>query len=155
MRCPYCHLVDDRVVDTRSTEDGYMIRRKRMCMSCNRKFITVEKIEQLSMRVVKGDQSREPLEREKIRRGIERACSKRPVASRRIEEVVQEIESEIYARFEDEVQAGEIGEIVMQHLISLDEVAYIRFASVYREFDNAADFVNAIAGIEQTETDPS
>jgi transcriptional repressor NrdR len=148
MRCPYCHLIEDRVIDTRSTEDGYMVRRKRMCLNCNRKFSTVEKIEKISIRVVKANQTREPLDREKIRRGIERACSKRSVPSNRIEALVQEIESEIYTQFEDEVTAAQVGEIVMRHLGNLDEVAYIRFASVYRDFENAADFVKAIGRIE-------
>lgn len=124
-----------------------MIRRKRLCMGCSRKFVTVEKIEKLTVRVVKSNLSREPLDREKIRRGIERACSKRQVSSSRIEECVQEIESAIYARFEDEVGAAEIGEIVMQHLRSLDEIAYIRFTSVYREFEDAEDFIRAIGKI--------
>ena len=147
MRCPYCHLVDDRVVDTRNTEDGYMIRRKRLCMGCKRKFVTVEKIEKLTVRVVKSNLSREPLDREKIRRGIERACSKRQVSSGRIEECVQEIESAIYARYEDEVSAEEIGEIVMENLKTLDDIAYIRFTSVYREFADVKDFMRVIGGI--------
>lgn len=144
MRCPYCHVDNDRVVDTRATEDGYVIRRKRVCGSCQRKFITLERLEEASIRVVKRDQSREPLDREKIRRGIERACSKRPVSSQQIELLVQEIESEIYSIYLLEVAAEQIGEIVMRHLARTDEVAYVRFASVYREFDNVSDFINAI-----------
>ena len=144
MRCPYCHLDNDRVVDTRATEDGYVIRRKRVCGSCQRKFITLERLEEASIRVVKRDQSREPLDREKIRRGIERACSKRPVSSSQIEMLVQEIESEIYSIYLLEVPASQIGEIVMRHLAKTDEVAYVRFASVYREFDNVSDFISAI-----------
>ena len=150
MRCPYCHVVDDRVVDTRSTEDGYITRRKRLCMRCKRKFQTVEKIEKINVRVVKSDQTREPLDREKIRRGIERACSKRPVSSGRIEECVQAVESLIYTRFEDEVSSGEIGEIVMERLQALDEIAYIRFTSVYREFEDADDFIRAIGRIAKS-----
>jgi transcriptional repressor NrdR len=144
MRCPFCHLDNDRVIDTRATEDGYVIRRKRVCGSCHRKFTTLERLEEASIRVVKRDQTREPFDREKIRRGIERACSKRPISSQQIETLVQDIEAEVYAGFELEVPTTRIGEIVMRHLARTDEVAYIRFASVYREFEDARDFFNAI-----------
>ena len=147
MRCPYCHNDNDRVLDTRTAESGYMVRRRRVCNSCQRRFATLEKIEQLSVRVVKRDETREPLDREKIRRGIERACSKRPITSDVIEQVVQGIETEIYANFDSEVPAKSVGQIVMKHLARLDQVAYIRFASVYHEFDDAQDFVSAISQI--------
>lgn len=147
MRCPYCHLDNDRVLDTRSAEGGYTVRRKRVCNSCQRRFATAEKIEKLSVRLVKSDQTREPLDREKIRRGIERACSKRPIPSSTIERVVQDIEADIYAQFDSEVSSSQVGDIVMKHLAKLDEVAYIRFASVYREFDDAQDFIRAITAI--------
>ena len=100
MRCPYCHVDNDRVLDTRAAEGGYMVRRKRTCNSCPRRFSTTEKIEKLSVRVVKSDQTREPLDREKIRRGIERACSKRSIPSATIERVVQDIETDIYTDYE-------------------------------------------------------
>jgi len=147
MRCPYCHVDNDRVLDTRAAEGGYMVRRKRICNSCQRRFSTAEKIEKLSVRVVKSDQTREPLDREKIRRGIERACSKRPIASTVIERAVQDIEADIYANYDSEVTSSQVGDIVMRHLAKLDEVAYIRFASVYREFDDAQDFIRAISAI--------
>ena len=147
MRCPYCHVDNDRVLDTRAAEGGYMVRRKRVCNSCLRRFATAEKIEKLSVRIVKSDQTREPLDREKIRRGIERACSKRSIPSTTIERVVQDIEADIYANYESEVTSSQVGDIVMQHLAKLDEVAYIRFASVYREFDDAQDFIQAISKI--------
>ena len=147
MRCPYCHVDNDRVLDTRAAEGGYMVRRKRVCNSCQRRFATAEKIEKLSVRLVKSDQTREPLDREKIRRGIERACSKRPISSATIERVVQDIEADIYANFDSEVTSSQVGDLVMSHLAKLDEVAYIRFASVYREFDDAQDFVRAITTI--------
>jgi len=145
MRCPFCHLDEDRVLDTRTAEGGYMIRRRRVCTNCNRRFGTVEKIEQLLLRVVKRDQTREPLDREKIRRGIERACSKRPVPSEHIEQMVQSIESQVYNEYENEIPAKEVGEIVMSHLAKRDEVAYIRFASVYQEFHSAEDFIREVA----------
>ena len=147
MRCPYCHVDNDRVLDTRAAEGGYTVRRKRICNSCQRRFSTAEKIEKLSVRLVKSDQTREPLDREKIRRGIERACSKRQISSSTIERVVQDIEADIYASFDSEVTSAQVGDLVMQHLVQLDEVAYIRFASVYREFDDAQDFIRAISGI--------
>ncbi len=147
MRCPYCHVDNDRVLDTRAAEGGYMVRRRRVCNNCQRRFATLEKIEQLSIRVVKRDETREPLDREKIRRGIERACSKRQITSEVIERVVQDIEAEIYASYDSEVPARFVGKIVMEHLAKLDEVAYIRFASVYHEFDDAQDFVRAITAI--------
>ncbi|QEF97586.1 Transcriptional repressor NrdR [Stieleria maiorica] len=149
MRCPFCHLDEDRVLDTRTAEGGYMIRRKRVCTNCNRRFATVEKIEQLTLRVVKRDQTREPLDREKIRRGIERACSKRSVPSDKIEQIVQSIETEIYQEYETEIPAKEVGEIVMAHLSRLDEVAYIRFASVYQEFHSAEDFINEVTRLSK------
>jgi transcriptional repressor NrdR len=151
MRCPFCHLDEDRVLDTRTAEGGYMIRRRRICNNCNRRFGTVEKIEQLLLRVVKRDQTREPLDREKIRRGIERACSKRPVTTKRIEQMVQSIESQIYNEYDNEIPAEELGEIVMSHLAKCDEVAYIRFASVYQEFHSAEDFLREVAEL----TNPS
>ncbi|WP_145168644.1 transcriptional regulator NrdR [Rubripirellula lacrimiformis] len=147
MRCPYCHVDNDRVLDTRAAEGGYMVRRKRVCTSCQRRFATAEKIEKLSVRLVKSDETREPLDREKIRRGIERACSKREISSSTIELVVQDIEADIYASFDSEVTSAQVGEIVMRHLAKLDEVAYIRFASVYRDFDGAQDFIEAITRI--------
>lgn len=150
MRCPYCHVDNDRVLDTRAAEGGYMVRRKRICNSCQRRFATTEKIEKLSVRVVKSDQTREPLDREKIRRGIERACSKRSIPSATIERVVQDIETDIYTNYESEVTSAQVGDIVMQHLTGLDQVAYIRFASVYREFDGAQDFIQAISNIVGT-----
>ncbi len=126
-----------------------MIRRRRVCSNCSRRFQTVEKIEQQALRVVKRDNTREPLDREKIRRGIERACSKRPVTSDRIEQLVQSIESNIYNDYETEIPAKEVGEIVMGHLAKLDEVAYIRFASVYQEFHTAKDFIHEVARLTQ------
>ena len=121
-----------------------MIRRKRVCGACHRKFMTLERLEETSIRVVKRDQTREPLDREKIRRGIERACSKRPVTGPAIEMLVQEIESEIYSSYLLEVSTEQIGEIVMRQLANIDDVAYIRFASVYRDFNDVDDFIDVI-----------
>ncbi|MFM2000692.1 MAG: NrdR family transcriptional regulator [Planctomycetota bacterium] len=144
MRCPYCHTDNDIVADTRALKDGYEIRRRRKCRKCQKRFVTVERIQEASIRVVKRDQTREPLDREKIRRGIERACSKRPIGSQQIEKLVQEIEQEVYSIYVLEVATEQIGEIVMRHLAKTDDVACIRFASVYREFENVNDFINMI-----------
>ena len=145
MRCPYCHLDNDRVLDTRPADGGFTVRRKRTCNNCNRKFATTETIEKLSVLVVKNDETREPLDREKIRRGIVRACSKRPIDSATIDRVVQEIEADIYSIYDSELASWQVGDIVMKHLVKLDEVAYIRFASVYRDFADAQDFVRAVS----------
>jgi transcriptional repressor NrdR len=147
MRCPFCHQDNDRVLDTRAADGGYAVKRKRVCTVCNRKFSTQENIDQLGVRVVKRGDSREPFDREKIRRGIERACSKRPITSSKIEEVVQAVEADIYAEFDSEVPSEQLGETVMKHLARLDDVAYIRFASVYREFHSAEDFVQVISAL--------
>ncbi len=147
MRCPYCHEDNDRVLDTRTAEGGYTVRRKRTCNGCQRRFSTAETIEKLNVRLVKSNDTREPLDREKIRRGIERACSKRKISSEAIEQVVQDIEADIYTHFDSEVSSAQVGEIVMRHLAKLDAVAYIRFASVYREFHDAQDFIREILAI--------
>ncbi len=154
MRCPYCHVDNDRVIDTRAAEEGYVIRRRRVCGSCHRKFTTLERLEEVTIRVVKRDQTREPFDREKIRRGIERACSKRPISSQQIERLVQSIEADVYSMHDLEVDTTRIGEIVMKHLAGADEVAYIRFASVYREFEDAHDFFNAIEAFRPSKAQP-
>lgn len=145
VRCPYCHFDNDRVLDTRAAEGGFTVRRKRVCTSCNRKFSTAETIEKLSVQVLKSDNTRQPLDRDKIRRGIARACSKRPIDSDTINRVVQDIEADIFSSYGSEVTSSQVGDIVMKHLVKLDEVAYIRFASVYHEFSDAQDFVQAVS----------
>lgn len=152
MRCPFCHQDNDKVTDSRAADDGYMHRRKRMCQGCNRRFTTLEQIEELNVRVAKNNKNREPFDREKIRRGIERACSKRGVGSDAIEATVQAIEIDIYTEFELEIPARLIGEIVLRHLARLDEIAYIRFASVYREFDSADAFIEIIDQLKSVAT---
>jgi len=145
VRCPYCHFDNDRVLDTRPVDGGFTVRRRRMCTSCKRKFSTAETIEKLSVLIVKSDETREPMDRDKIRRGIARACSKRRIDQETIERVVQEIEADIYSSYGSELTSSQVGDIVMKHLVKLDEVAYIRFASVYNEFEDAQDFVRAIS----------
>jgi len=141
MKCPYCRQDDDKVVDSRSGQDGYVIRRRRQCLACSRRYTTYEKIEESPIRVVKKDGTREPFDRDKIRVGLEKACYKRPVSTGAIEQVVARVEAEVYDHFDREVMSSFIGEQMMRHLRELDEVAYIRFASVYREFKDVSEFV--------------
>jgi transcriptional repressor NrdR len=136
---------NDRVIDTRALNDGFIIRRRRSCVACKRRFSTSERIERTTIQVVKRDDSREPFDPDKLRSGIQRACWKRPVTTERIQSIVGAIEQEIREQFEMEVPSHQIGEIVMQHLSGIDQVASIRFASVYRDFSNAQDFIKAIS----------
>ncbi|MFG0334133.1 transcriptional regulator NrdR [Roseimaritima sediminicola] len=149
MRCPFCKHDNDRVVDTRAMEDGFLIRRRRSCGTCHRRFTTYERLEEFDIRVIKRDQSRQPFDPEKIRRGIERACWKRPVSTERIQLLVQEIETELYVDGAMEIACQAIGELVMKRLYAVDEVAYVRFASVYRDFANVDDFFRVIEGIRE------
>jgi transcriptional repressor NrdR len=144
MRCPFCLRDNDRVVDTRAYGDGFTIRRRRECCECSRRFTTYERLDQDALQVVKNNGNREPFSVEKIRTGIARACTKRPISNEDIERVVAGIQSEVYEHFETEVPSRLIGEVVMKHLQSFDQVAYVRFASVYRQFKDAQDFVSEL-----------
>jgi len=145
MYCPHCSADNDRVIDSRACEDGRAIRRRRYCNQCERRFTTYERVERISLTVVKKDQVREPFMREKIERGVERACWKRPVSSDRIRELASRVEAEIQAEYDSEIPSSDIGRIVMRELARLDQVAYVRFASVYREFTDVEDFVAELA----------
>jgi transcriptional repressor NrdR len=147
MRCPYCQIDNDRVIDSRASEDGMAIRRRRECLGCRRRYTTFERVEEGSVRVIKKDGNRVPFDRTKIKAGLEKACWKRPISDDRIEATVSAIEREIYDRFENEVETHDIGELVMKELARLDQVAYVRFASVYREFKDARDFVEELQPI--------
>ncbi|MBI4231460.1 MAG: transcriptional repressor NrdR [Planctomycetes bacterium] len=149
MQCPYCHVDRDRVVDSRSRDQAATIRRRRECLSCERRFTTYERLEHAPLRVVKKDGTRVPFDRTKILSGILKACEKRPVPQVRIEEVVNGIEREITRRFDREVPSAEIGTLVMDALRHLDQVAYVRFASVYREFQDAQDFVEELKSVRE------
>ncbi len=149
MRCPYCGSQEDRVVDSRSVRDGTAIRRRRECANCGKRFTTYEYIEQSPILVVKRDGSREEFQREKLAHGIREACHKRPVSAESIDEIVEKIVSEILSMGKPEVLSVEIGEIVMKHLRSLDEVAYVRFASVYRKFKDVEEFESILAELER------
>ncbi len=155
MRCPFCRTDNDRVIDSRASQDGFAIRRRRECLACKRRYTTYEQIEEFVLKVVKKDGVREPFEREKIRRGLAKACWKRPVSDEQIEELIQAVEREVYAGFESEVDSHHIGELVMEFLGRLDQVAYVRFASVYREFKDVRDFVDELQPmLRQTKRPP-
>lgn len=148
MQCPYCRADNDRVIDSRASQDGFAIRRRRECLSCKRRYTTYERVEEPAIKVVKKDGVREPFERDKIKRGLEKACWKRPIGGEQIEAIVAAIEGEVYAHFDAEVESRYLGELVMQRLREIDHVAFVRFASVYREFKDIRDFVAELRGIE-------
>jgi transcriptional repressor NrdR len=145
MNCPFCASPNSRVIDTRSAEGG--IRRRRECEDCGRRFTTYERVAPLRLMVIKQDGRREPFDRDKILKGIQIACAKRPIATEDIEELVSGIESELYHRGSREVTSREIGEMVMYSLRRLDEVAYIRFATIYRRFADVEDLADEIENL--------
>ena len=147
MKCPFCGDQDSKVVDSRHSEDGLSIRRRRECMNCQRRFTTYEYVETLPIIVVKRDGSRQAFDRNKILNGMVRACEKRQVPFATLEKVTTEIEQNIQNSLEREVTADKIGEMVMERLKPLDEVAYIRFASVYRRFQDVGSFIQEIQGL--------
>ncbi len=140
MRCMYCNHTDSKVVDSRPTEDGWAIRRRRECVGCGKRFTTYEKIENPVILVVKKDGRREPFDIDKVKLGIIKACEKRPVAIKEIEALVSSIEKRVYNSLEQEVSTEALGEMVMEGLKDLDQVAYVRFASVYRQFKDINTF---------------
>lgn len=144
MRCPYCGFPESRVLDSRPTDDGTVIRRRRECEGCQRRFTTYEKVDEPPLVVVKKDGRRERFDSGKVLGGLLKACEKRPVPSERLHEVVQDIEKELRSRGEREVESRVIGEMVMERLRELDEVAYVRFASVYRQFADLRRFAEEV-----------
>ena len=147
MKCPYCGNPDTRVIDSRPAEDGSSIRRRRSCDTCGKRFTTYEKVERIPLIVIKKDNNREQYDRGKIEKGILQACYKRPVPAEVIRKTVEQIETEIFNREEKEIPSKVIGEIVMHKLKDLDEVAYVRFASVYREFKDVNTFMEELKSI--------
>ncbi len=147
MKCPYCGLDETRVVDSRPSDEGTSIRRRRVCDNCGKRFTTYEKVETIPMIVIKKDRTREQYDRRKLEAGIMRACYKRPVPIKRINQLVDALEAEIFNREEREIESKEIGEKVMQGLKDLDAVAYVRFASVYREFKDVNTFMDELKKI--------
>lgn len=147
MKCRYCSCLESRVVDSRPTEDGTAIRRRRECVNCGKRFTTYEKIEEMPILVVKRDGSREPFNSEKILQGVRKACEKRPVSSLQMDQLVEDVTRDISNSLEQEVTTIRIGELVMQHLRELDEVAYVRFASVYRQFKDINTFMQELKAL--------
>lgn len=148
MRCPKCGEQDDKVVDSRASKEGATIRRRRECLSCNHRFTTYEEIEREGLVIVKRDGRREEFSREKLLSGLRKACQKRPVSPKAIEDLVEKITSEIGDGYDREVQGSVIGEKVMEGLKEIDQVAYVRFASVYRRFQEATEFVQEVQKLE-------
>jgi transcriptional repressor NrdR len=144
MKCPFCHEGDFAVIDSRSRAGGFPVRRRRSCAQCKRKAWTIEEIVDAPLQVIKKDESREPFDPDKMRRGLEKACYKRPVRAEQIEQIVDHVRNDVYARYFGEVPATVLGDLVMERLKELDQVAYVRFASVYREFKDASDFVHEL-----------
>ena len=149
MRCPYCDHQDDRVVDSRSCRDGQAIRRRRECINCTQRFTTYEYIEHAPLTIIKRDGSREPFDRGKLLQKIRLACYKTIVSADRIEELVDQVEAELGNMAEKEIPAKRVGELVMERLRTLNEVAYVRFASVYRQFRDRTDFVRELEQMAQ------
>ena len=147
MKCPFCGHDEDRVIDSRSTEEGTAIRRRRECLRCLGRFTSYERVETHPLAVIKKDGRREPFDRQKVLSGVLKACQKRPISTQEIERIVSEIEKVLSDRMKREVEASEIGGLVMERLQALDQVAYVRFASVYRRFEDASDFVKEVKGL--------
>jgi transcriptional repressor NrdR len=144
MRCPYCNVDNSKVIDSRSKRDGRVVRRRRECISCKRRFTTKEYVEETPILVEKCDQRREAFNREKLKQGILLACTKRPISMAQIDGLVSQVENSLKDQSKDEVSSKEIGEMVMEHLKKMDQVAYVRFASVYRNFQDMDEFLNEI-----------
>lgn len=147
MKCPYCSFAESKVIDSRPTEDGTAIRRRRECSKCEKRFTTYEKLETISLVVIKKDNSRQPYDRNKLLSGIIRACEKRPISLAQMESIVDDIEAELYQTMLREIDSSDIGERVMRKLQDLDEVAYVRFAAVYKRFNDIHAFMEELNGL--------
>jgi transcriptional repressor NrdR len=147
VKCPSCGHLEDKVIDSRSAKEGQAIRRRRECLRCHRRFTTYETVETAPLLVIKKDGRREPFSRDKILNGLLRACEKRPIPAERLHAIVDEIESELLRQGHEEVRSSEIGERVMEALHKLDEVAYVRFASVYRHFKDLNEFLEELRSL--------
>ena len=147
MRCPYCKKTEDKVVDSRSSGEDAMIRRRRECLECGRRVTTYERVEEVPLLIVKKDQRRETYERAKVLSGIQKACEKRPVSAEAQEAIVTELEKMLDEKYEKEVSSSVIGEFIMEKLAKLDQVAYVRFASVYRQFKDINHFLKELKSL--------
>ncbi|MDD3803297.1 MAG: transcriptional regulator NrdR [bacterium] len=144
MKCPYCGYEENKVMDSRTSKDGQSVRRRRECIECKRRFTTYEYVEKVPIMIIKRDGRREPYAREKLLEGIRTACRKRPVSAKTIEEMVEDAERMLFSMEKDEIESKEIGEIVMLKLKDADEISYVRFASVYRQFRDMNEFVREL-----------
>ena len=147
MKCPFCGNEEDKVIDSRTSQEGRSVRRRRECEKCGKRFTTYEYVENVSLNVVKNDGRREDFDRQKLQRGIELACNKRPISLKKIASLVDEIEEELQGLSKKEITSKEIGELVMKKLKDLDEVAYVRFASVYHKFKDINEFLAELQGL--------
>ena len=152
MRCPFCGHLEDKVVDSRESREGDSIRRRRECLSCSRRFTSYERVEEVPLVILKKDSRREPFDRQKLMKGLLLACQKRPVSLARIEQLVGDLHARLMERPDREIRSRELGELIMDELKGLDQVAYVRFASVYRDFKDLPDFVKALEGLMHKES---
>ncbi|MFQ5772232.1 MAG: transcriptional regulator NrdR [bacterium] len=148
MRCPYCKFEDSKVIDSRSSSDGRVVRRRRECLACERRFTTKEHVEESPLMVFKVDGRREVYDQEKLKRSLQIACNKRPIPTSALDAIVSKIEVILRDKFQEEVPSREIGALVIDYLRDLDEVAYVRFASVYRNFQDKKEFINELEGLK-------
>lgn len=154
MRCPYCNSKDNKVIDSRAADGGDSIRRRRECLKCNRRFTTREHVEQrVRLVVIKKDGTRVPFDRAKIQTGLEKSCYKRPISTETLQQLVDRVEEELYRKYEREVEAIVIGKTVAESLKQLDQIAYVRFASVYKQFRDLDDFLAEVKEVLDTNTD--
>ncbi|MGA2093740.1 MAG: transcriptional regulator NrdR [Sedimentisphaerales bacterium] len=154
MRCPFCKVDRDKVLDSRSSDEGRVIRRRRQCLACRKRFTTYEKTgESFKMFVIKKDNSRVPYDREKVIAGLQKACYKRPVSAEQVRQIADRVEEDIFKNFDKEVTSSFIGESVIKHLRDVDKVAYIRFASVYRDFKDAGELIDEVSQMIQESDD--
>jgi len=144
IKCPFCHEDNNRIAESLPGEGGFAIRRRRECLTCRRQYTTFERSEERAIKVIKKDGVRAPFDRHKIKQGLEKACWKRPISEDQIEAVVTAIENDVRSKFDAEVETSYLGEMVMAHLRKLDQVAFVRFASVYRQFEDVRDFVDEL-----------
>jgi transcriptional repressor NrdR len=150
MKCPYCGHLEDKVVDSRESKEGEVIRRRRECLGCGKRFTSYERIDQIPHMVVKKDGRREPFDREKVLAGLRRACEKRPVPTKTLESIADRVEAMVQESPDREVSTGVIGEFLMERLRELDRVAFVRFASVYRDFKDVDQFMATLKGLLET-----
>jgi transcriptional repressor NrdR len=153
VRCPFCGNIEDRVVDSRESRDSGTVRRRRECLGCDRRFTTYEKVEEIAYKVVKIDGTRQDFDRAKLLKGLEKACEKRPVSPRQLEEIADAAENLLAEREDREVSTRELGEFLMDRLRVLDQVAYVRFASVYRRFEDVEEFMAELKGLLDKDRD--